>query len=79
METSKVEVVLLWPEPRTVKGLQSFLGFSHFYRCFLSNFSTMATPLSDLLKGKKEKISPSIMTHVALFNASRRLSLALPF
>ena len=31
MDPAKVEAVLTWLEPRTVKETQSFLGFANFY------------------------------------------------
>ena len=52
MDPEKVEAVTSWPEPRTVKQLQSFLGFSNFYRRFIEGYSKIARPLTDLLKGK---------------------------
>ena len=32
MDPSKVSTVLEWPEPHKVKDIQSFLGFTNFYR-----------------------------------------------
>ena len=37
--------------PTTIKGLQRFLGFVNFYRRFIRNFSSIASPLTSLLKG----------------------------
>ena len=34
MDPAKVSAVLEWPIPTTVKEVQSFLGFSNFYRKF---------------------------------------------
>lgn len=31
---SKVQAVLKWPQPNTIKELQGFLGFANFYRQF---------------------------------------------
>jgi hypothetical protein len=31
VDSSKTEVVCNWKEPKTVKGIQSFLGFYNFY------------------------------------------------
>ena len=39
-----------WPIPKSVKDIQSFLGFGNFYQKFIPKFSTLATPLNNLLK-----------------------------
>uniref|UniRef100_A0A3B3D3I6 Gypsy retrotransposon integrase-like protein 1 n=1 Tax=Oryzias melastigma TaxID=30732 RepID=A0A3B3D3I6_ORYME len=51
MDQGKVDAVLQWPQPKTVKELQRFLGFANFYRRFIRGFSSVAAPLTDLLKG----------------------------
>ena len=52
METDKVKVVKEWKTPTKIKKVESFLGFTNFYRWFIKNFSYMARPLNEL-KGKK--------------------------
>jgi hypothetical protein len=37
MDPGKVEAILFWPAPTTVKQIQSFLGFANFYRHFIRN------------------------------------------
>ena len=44
----KVEGVKKWPTPTNVKELQSFLGFTNFYRRFIEDFSHVAAPLHKL-------------------------------
>ena len=39
-----------WPIPTTVKQVRSFLGFGNFYRKFISHYSDLAKPLTDLTK-----------------------------
>ncbi|XP_036068023.1 uncharacterized protein LOC118598811 [Oryzias melastigma] len=51
MDQGKVEAVLRWPQPSTVRELQRFLGFANFYRRFIRGLSTIAAPLTSLLKG----------------------------
>lgn len=50
MEEGKVEAITSWPVPTTVKELQRFLGFTNFYRRFISGYSSVVTPLMNLLK-----------------------------
>ena len=57
MDNGKVEAVTEWPRPTTLKELQRFLGFANFYRRFIRNYSSIAAPLTSLLKGKPKKLS----------------------
>src|ERR1700761_572565 len=51
MDPTKVAGVAEWPVPSTKKEVQSFLGFTNFYRRFIEGFSHIARPLFDLTKG----------------------------
>jgi len=46
MDDSKVQTICNWPTLRKVKEVQSFLGFSNFYQCFIANYSDMMIPLT---------------------------------
>lgn len=50
MDESKVNAVLKWSVPRTLKELQRFLGFANFYRRFIRNFSSVVSPLTSMVK-----------------------------
>lgn len=50
MDPAKVEAVSSWAQPKTVKGVRSFLGFANFYRMFIPQFATLAAPLVALTK-----------------------------
>ena len=53
MEQEKIKAVKEWKTPMKIKDVESFLGFTNFYRRFIQNFSHTAKPLNEL-KGKKE-------------------------
>ena len=53
MEQEKIKAVKEWKTPMKIKNIESFLGFTNFYRRFIHNFSHTARPLNEL-KGKKE-------------------------
>lgn len=48
VDPEKVEAVQNWEAPRTVKGVQSFLGFCNFYRRFIPAYGRVARPLTNL-------------------------------
>ena len=50
MDLVKVAGVTEWPAPTNKKEVQSFLGFTNFYRRFIKDFSEHAQPLFDLTR-----------------------------
>ena len=46
----KVKAVEMFPQPTSKKELKSFLGLSGFFRKFVKGYSTIAGPLTELLK-----------------------------
>ncbi|OBZ69861.1 Transposon Tf2-8 polyprotein [Grifola frondosa] len=48
--SKKVEGVLDWPAPKTVKEVQAFLGFANFYRRFIQSFADVSKPLNVLTR-----------------------------
>ena len=55
MSEKKVESILSWQAPRSVKDVQIFIGFANFYPRFIENFSTVCKPITDTLKTKGDK------------------------
>src|SRR5882724_12109204 len=45
MPLYKVQIIQNWPELWKVKDIQSFLGFSNFYHCFIHGYSEITVPL----------------------------------
>jgi len=56
MDPVKVQGIVDWPTPLTVKDVRSFLGFCNFYRAFIKNFSDIARPLNDLTRKNEQFI-----------------------
>jgi hypothetical protein len=50
MNPKKLETITSWPEPTTAKQVQSFLGFTNFYRCFIHSYSRITLPLTELTR-----------------------------
>ncbi|GFW15875.1 retrovirus-related Pol polyprotein from transposon 297 [Trichonephila clavipes] len=47
---SKTKSVVNYPEPKTTKEVQRFLGLTGYFRKFIPAYSVIAKPLSDLLR-----------------------------
>jgi RNase H-like domain found in reverse transcriptase/Reverse transcriptase (RNA-dependent DNA polymerase) len=50
MDPAKVAAITEWPMPKTIKDVQSFLGFSNFYHHFILDFSKLSKPLTELTR-----------------------------
>jgi hypothetical protein len=50
MDAAKVQAVLEWPRPRSVRDVRGFLGLAGYYRRFIKNYGAIAEPLTRLLR-----------------------------
>lgn len=50
MMDDKVRAIREWPRPQSVEDVRSFLGMAGYYRKFIQGFSTLAAPLTEVLK-----------------------------
>jgi hypothetical protein len=50
VDPNKVQEVMNWKPPTTVRQIRSFLGLTCYYRRFIPDFSRIVKPITDLLK-----------------------------
>lgn len=50
MDQEKVKTVLGWEEPKTIKALRGFLGFTRYYRRYVRDYGKIVRSLTDMLK-----------------------------
>ena len=49
MDPIKIQAVIEWPKPVSVKGVRGFLGLARYYRKFIYIFRSIVAPLTQLL------------------------------
>ena len=53
MEKEKVQGVIEWPVPKSMKDVQKFLGLANYYRRFVKDFAMIAKPLHETTRKDK--------------------------
>lgn len=76
-QEDKVEKILSAARPTTKKELRSFLGLSGYYRRFIPHYSTVAAPLTNLVKKQQPNKLPWTDEHQRAFDSLKK-SIATP-
>ena len=50
IEKEKIQKVVKWPVPKSVKDVQKFLGLVNYYRQFVKDFAKIAKPLHKMTR-----------------------------
>jgi hypothetical protein len=52
IRTARLKTIMIkeWPVSTNIYEVRQFLGLASYYRRFVRNFTTITTPLSDLIK-----------------------------
>ena len=55
MEKEKVQGVIEWPVPKSVKDIQKFLGLANYYRQFVKDFAKIARLLHEMTRKETKR------------------------
>lgn len=53
-DPDKVSCMINYPRPTNTTEVKRFIGMTSWYRKFINHFSTLVSPINDLIKGKKK-------------------------
>jgi hypothetical protein len=45
---NKIQTIMEWRKPKTIRDIQCFFSFANFYRLFIQDYSKITTPLTRL-------------------------------
>ena len=54
VDPEKIQAIIDWKAPTSVTEIRSFLGLTGYYRKFVEGFSSIAKPMTQLLKKDKK-------------------------
>lgn len=75
-DPAKVQAILDWSVPQTVKELRGILGLAGYYRKFVKHFGLMAKPLTELLR--KDQVFVLTLAHQQAFTLLKQALCTTP-
>ena len=73
VDDEKVKAIREWPTPTSISEVRSFHGLASFYRRFVKDFSTIAAPLTEIIK-KSVRFTWGIGIGAALLQEKRPIA-----
>lgn len=55
VDPGKIQAIVDYAVPKTVKQMRRFLGMANWYRRFIDYYAEISAPLNEILKGKPSK------------------------
>lgn len=74
-DNDKIQAMVQWPIPRSIKELRGFLGLTGYYRRFVVNYGMIAAPLTQLLRKDAFQWDE---TDTIAFNALKQVMVMIP-
>lgn len=65
MDASKIQPIIDYAQPQSVKDVRRLLGLAGFYQKFIRNYSEITTPITNLLKKDRKKFHWTAEANVA--------------
>lgn len=53
-DPERVSCILNFPKPTTIRQVRRYLGMTGWYQRYNKNYSAIAAPITDLLRGKNQ-------------------------